>query len=207
MSKKGGKRKSLEQRAPSGRIVQKYAPMADAKEAMSVAVEARARQFGVSIPEAADMRETSYLGELRRLGQQGNGISLQQYMTANAYLRHTQLYDGLHPQRGYPEAANLMRGGGYDGSSGEEPEYVAMFKRVSLKEREVEQALFEANREDFRARDALKHIVIEDWRQPHLVGSLRTALNHLAPVFHVTEYDDDKEGQRHRALTSAIFQA
>ena len=173
MSRAGRKRKNT-RRHPNGQV---YRAPVDERE---TALKARERVFKVTAMVAAEMPETSFLGRLRATGE----LSRRQMEAANAYRAILEEFHRLYPTRGYPEAANLDRGGGHDSSDGTEPEYVLRFRSLTAKERLCRQVLQDS---DHRAPNIVNAIVLLDHWQPQMIGVLRVGLNALANVLDIPQ--------------------
>lgn len=174
MSRRGRPRKTAERR-----LQPNYSDARQEAEAISVALEARSRMFGLPLSQTPKNVLSSFLGRLRAREE----ISERQYEAAKKYQDLMRQVSALHMLRGFPEAGNLDRGGGYDGSDGTEEDYVARFKATMVLEERCRRALAEANHSDSRTATAIQFVVLHDYDQPHLVGAIRIGLNALARIF------------------------
>jgi len=137
-----------------------------------LALGIRARQLGVSIEDARDPRLASYIGRLNRLGK-SDGLSIEQYQAAQTFL---QVRNNWLRAIGSPAAHYEERIGLSDGEFQEEAvkrdkaRYEAMMKAIK-------EAQFDAAHEPLGV--ALQYLVIDDLELPHMIGTLRLALNAL----------------------------
>jgi len=156
-------------REPNGRISRARSVREPADR---LALVVRARQLGVSVEQARDPRLATYIGRLNRLGKD-DGLSYAQYQAALTFL---QIRNNWLRAIGSPAAHYEERIGLSDEQNQEEAvkrdkaRYEAM--RQALKE-----AQFDAPHENLYA--ALQYLVIDDLELPHMVGTLRLALNAL----------------------------
>jgi hypothetical protein len=170
----GRKRKSG-QRHPGGQL--KTPNHSERPEIMQqVALDARTRVFDLTRTQAAEMGESGFLGRLMATKE----LSRRQYDTAAAYLELNREYDRLHPVKGFTEAGNLDRGGGFDGSDGSEEWYLAKFRRTSAKHKACREALAATSTVDAHARQVTDNVVLKGYEMPAHIPSLRIGLNALA---------------------------
>ena len=179
MARRRGRKRKIVDRQPNGQPARSKPQHRE--DVLSIALEARQRVFGVGSETARAMPETTFLVRLFATGE----VSQRQYDAAVQYEEIRRAFVQLHPTRGYPEAGNLDRGGGFDASDGSEPDYVRRFNRVSDQERACRQALYDADKDDARASHAVEHVVMQRFAQPHLVVPLRIGLNALANALNI----------------------
>jgi len=164
-------------REPNGRISRAIVPP-QREPADKLALEVRARKMGVSVSEARDARLSTYIGRLAIWGTKGGGISDEQYDTA---LRFLVIYNDWRKACGSPAAF-------WEEKSAEE-RFVLSVEEVSslakLRYSAARQAIQEAQNQHPHDNlyASLQYLVIEDKELPHMVGTLRLALNALAREF------------------------
>ena len=173
------KRKGRPRKQAEARLQPNYPDARKEADAISVAIEARSRMFGLPLSQTPKSISTSFLGRLRATEQ----LSERQYEAAKQYQDLMHQVARFHMLRGFPNAGDLDRGGGYDDSDGTEEDYVAKFRSTMSLEERCRIALNEANHSDDRTGSAVQFVVLQDYEQPHLVGALRIGLNALARVF------------------------
>ena len=174
-------------REPSGKR-QRPSSTERAETIMSVALDARARQFGVK--EAPLDIETNVLGRLRATGE----LSQRQYEAGISYRAIVADYDRVHLIRGVQKAGDLNGGGGRDGDV-VTAEYLERAERAVRRYTECERALAIANVEDRHASYTVKAVVIADWAADYFTPALRVGLNALA---HVLQLPPDPTSDRMR---------
>jgi len=136
----------------------------------------RARRLGVSVKGARDPRLATYIGRLYRPGQ-SDGLSRDQYEAALTFL---QIRNNWLRAIGAPAAHYEERTGLPDEQNQEEA--VRRDKaRYEAMRQALQEAQFDAPHENLHA--ALQYLVIDDLELPHMLGTLRLALNALAHHF------------------------
>lgn len=175
----GRKRKADARRQPGGRIdhSSRRARTERAEDMTAVVLEARQRVFGVSPTVSRLMPETSFLGRLRAQ----NEISQRQYDAAMKYREAEQLYDSLHPVKGYPQAGNLDRGGSFDGREVDQ-DYIDRFTLALTRHQRCATALRGTASVDAHAEAVTKNVVLKGYEMPMHIPTLRIGLNALAKV-------------------------
>src|SRR3990167_1739681 len=106
-----GRKRKPGVREPNGRARRPPTAAIEA-EARSVALDARMRVYGASKAIAEGMHGTNWLAYLVATGE----LKQRQYDAAMGWQELCEDYHKLHPVKRYPEAGNLDRGGGYDGT-------------------------------------------------------------------------------------------
>jgi len=197
MKRRGAKRK-LANREPNGRAQRSRPEMRE--NMRSVALEARERVFGVSKQTAEDMPESAFLGRLRadniaferaaksggtRRGDVPPGITARQYDAATDYQELIRNWDRVHLLKGYPEAANMDRGGGYDSSDGTDPFYLDWVRRICDTKQNCDDVLRDAAKVDWRVPIVIEAVVMHGNRAPDMLGTLRIGLNALANALNI----------------------
>lgn len=174
----GRKRKANVNRQPGGRIDHSstHARRQKAEDMRQVALEARTAVFGLTRTQAANMPETTFLGQLA--AQQA--ISARQMDAAALFQEIRYEYDRLHPISGYPHSSPFDKMGGHDSSDGSEPSYIAKFERASDRYMKADTALWKANMIDRRAKSITERVVIWGYAMPHHVEALKVGLDYLA---------------------------
>jgi len=161
-------------REPNGRISRAKKPPEPADK---LALEARARQLGVSVRQARDPRLGSYIGRLVILGAEHGGLSEAQY---GAALRFLEVRNNWLRAIGSTAAHYEERVASSEDDSQEEAvkrdkaRYEAMMKAL-------QEAQFDNRQENLGA--ALQYLVIDDLELPYMIGTLRVALNALSRHF------------------------
>ena len=168
-------------REPNGRRDRKLLEMeklldleAEQREAVSVALEARIRVFGVDTRTARDQMMGSFIGRLCIMGQKGGaGISQAQYNAAQSYLRDRNAWQraiGAKPD--YEEARPESQGLG---------DYEDFCRRAKARwadiRSEITDLMVEVN--DPAIADSLDKLVVRDLEYWPYVGALRLVLNRL----------------------------
>ncbi|WP_273789947.1 hypothetical protein [Bartonella sp. ML70XJBT] len=166
-NKKRGRPKIIGQvREANGRISRAKTP----HEPMDkLAIEMRAKRFGLSLQEAKNPLSGTYIG---RLCLQGI-LTQEQYDTAQQYL---QIRNDYLCAKGLPNAI-------YDEmpSSADDKARDKWVEFATEKFLNTQEALKEAQHlyRQYNLYAALQYLVIEDQELPHLISSLRVALNAL----------------------------
>ena len=150
------------------------------KEAQSVVVDARMRQYGLSERDAQDARGMTVIGRLYqrcRDGEELEMISQAQYEAAVWFLDRRNDYKKACLS---PDAYWSQYGG--RGTIDEEA-YEAFVKAAKETWQTIRETLQEAQTQ-YRAPiiEAIKQFVIEDRGEPHLLGDLRNGLNDLGKL-------------------------
>jgi len=165
-------------REPNGRIsrAKRIREPAD-----NLALKVRARKMGVSVNEARDPRLATYIGRLAILGieEGAGGISDTQYEAALKFLevRNRYLWAIGSPAAIHEESGGVLDDVGYaEATKRDIVRYEAMMEAVS------EAQFF--NRSDNLVA-ALQYLVVDDVALPHMVGTLRVALNLLCHHFFI----------------------
>lgn len=163
-------------REPNGRISRaKHNPQ-------DLAVKVRAQKFNLTLDQAKDPRSESWAGRLSFIGG-SLGISEEQYKAADHYIA---LYNNYRK-------AILSPSAHYDSDSqnlgtNEELDYETWARRAKLKFEKaniaIQKAQFDHPNDNLYA--AIQYGVLENIEMPHLIGSLRIALNALYQHFFAT---------------------
>jgi hypothetical protein len=167
MAKAGRKRKQNVERYPSG----------DPKpeDARETVIEARQRLFGMDRAFAGTQEAGTVLGRALLAGD----ISQDQHDAAREWEARSREYSIALGSR-MPRSASEFGGpSGYDGRTGDEPDYIAHCDRAKARYGEVRRAAMEA---DPFGLMALEVWVLEDRPDFKLLGSLRVACNAIARV-------------------------
>ncbi|WP_254473243.1 hypothetical protein [Bartonella sp. B1098] len=170
-NKKRGRPKITGQtREANGRISRAKEP----REAIDkLAIEMRAKRFGLSLHEAKNPLAGSYIGRLCLQGV----LTQEQYDTAQQYL---QIRNNYLCAKGFPSAI-------YDEmpSSSDEAARDKWVKFATEQFLNTQEAIKEAQHlyRQYNIYAALQYLVIEDQELPHLVSSLKIALNVLQKHF------------------------
>lgn len=168
-NKRGRPRIEGRLREPNGRISRAKEP------AQKVALEARARHYGLTPAQALDQRAQSQIGRLAMLGA-SDGLSRDQYEAGERFLeiRNDYRKSLLSPGAFYDEAGpqyDYINPEGYDDWA------LSTARRYSAALKAIQDAQRDNPQENLY--DALQSIVIDDLEKPYLIGSLRLALNTL----------------------------
>ncbi|USP02168.1 hypothetical protein [Bartonella taylorii] len=157
-------------REPNGRISRAKTPH---KPVDQLAIEMRAKRFGLTIEDAKNPLSGSYIGRLYLQGK----LNQDQYDAAQKYLevRNNYLCAKALPSAIYDD---------FTPSSNEEAQK-RWIERTTHCYEEMKEVIKEAQylyrQHNFYA--ALQYLVIEDQSLPHLVGSLYVVLNALHKHF------------------------
>lgn len=167
MAKAGRKRKQNVERYDSG----------DPKpqDARETAIEARQRLFGMSREVAVRQESGTAVGRALQNGI----ISQDQHDAANEWHARQREYSLALGSRKQRSSSEFGGPSGYDGRSGDEPDYIAHCERAKLRYGEVRRAAMEA---DPQGLMALEVWVLEDRAEYGLLGALRVACNAIARV-------------------------
>jgi hypothetical protein len=145
-----------------------------------LALEIRARQFGITLDQAKDQRAGSFLGYLYMMGRI-DGLSEGQYEAA---IKYQGLRRDFLQVVGAPDA---LRDKGAPGSAGDHvsDEYIAWAEKTKERYAEARKAIQEAQNatriENLWA--ALDLVVIQDQHLHHMIGATRLVCNALAKFF------------------------
>ncbi|WP_375640526.1 MULTISPECIES: hypothetical protein [unclassified Bartonella] len=158
-------------REPNGRISRAKTP----HEPMDkLAIEMRAKRFCLTIEEAKNPLSGTYIGRLYLQGE----INQDQYDAAQKYLEVKNDYSCA---KGLPSAV-------YDKmpSSSDETAKEKWIKFATEQFSNMQEAIKEAQHlyRQYNLYAAIQHLVIENQTLPHLVSSLRIALNALQKYFY-----------------------
>ncbi|WP_208439728.1 hypothetical protein [Bartonella grahamii] len=170
-NKKRGRPKIKGQvREPNGRISRAKAP----REAVDkLAIEMRAKRFVLTLQEAKNPLSGTYIGRLCLQGV----LTQEQYDAAQQYL---QIRNNYLCAKGLPSAV-------YDDvSTNSDPNSLERWvQKATNHYQAMKEALKEAQQfyRQYNLYAALQYLVIEDQILPHLVNSLRVALNALHKYF------------------------
>ncbi|WP_126604030.1 hypothetical protein [Bartonella vinsonii] len=158
-------------REPNGRISRAKSP----REAVdTLAIEMRAKRFGLMLQEAKNPLAGSYIGRLCLQGV----LTQDQYDAAQKYL---QIRNNYLCAKGLPSAVfNEMPSSTDDKARDKWVEFATeQFFNMQEVIKEA-QCLYR----QYNLYAAIQYLVIEDQMLPHLVSSLRVALNALQKHFH-----------------------
>lgn len=170
-NKKRGRPKITGQiREANGRISRAKAP----REAVDkLAIEMRAKRFSLSLQDAKNPLASTYIGRLCLQGV----LTQEQYDTAQQYL---QIRNNYLCAKGLPSAI-------YDDvSTNSDPNsFEQWVEKATRHYQSVHEAIKEAQclYRQYNLYAALQYLVIEDQELPHLVHSLKVALNMLQKHF------------------------
>ncbi|WP_375627967.1 MULTISPECIES: hypothetical protein [unclassified Bartonella] len=170
-NKKRGRPKIAGQvREPNGRISRAKAP----REAVDkLAIEMRAKRFGLTLQEAKNPLSGTYIGRLCLQGV----ITQEQYDAAQQYL---QIRNNYLCAKGLPNAI-------YDDvSTNSDPNsFEQWVEKATRHYQSVHEAIKEAQHlyRQYNLYAALQYLVSEDQELLHLVSSLKVALNALQKYF------------------------
>ncbi|WP_208434599.1 hypothetical protein [Bartonella taylorii] len=170
-NKKRGRPKILGQvREPNGRITRAKTPR---KSVDKLAIEIRAKRFGLTLQEAKNPLSGTYIGRLCLQGQ----LTQEQYDAAQQYL---QIRNDYLCAKGLPNAI-------YDDvSTNSDPNSLEQWVQKATRHyQSMQEVIKEAQclYRQYNLYAALQYLVIEDQMLPHLVNSLRVALNMLQKHF------------------------
>ncbi|MCZ2159306.1 hypothetical protein NPX99_08665, partial [Bartonella sp. 220] len=157
-------------REPNGRISRAKSP----REAVdTLALETRAKRFGLTLQEARNPLSGTYIGRLYLQGV----LTQDQYDAAQKYL---QIRNNYLCAKGLPSAV-------YDDvSTNTDPNSLEQWvEKATHHYQAVQDAIKEAQclYRQYNLYAAIQYLVIEDQMLPHLVSSLRVALNALQKYF------------------------
>ncbi|MBA9083470.1 MULTISPECIES: hypothetical protein [Bartonella] len=165
--KRGRPRIEGQIREPNGRISRAKTPD---KSSYQQTLEMRAKRYGVSIQDAKNPLIGTYVGRLYLLEKK---INQDQYDASQQYI---QVRDDYLCAKG-------LQGGYYDGvMANHDQDSLEKWVEVATDRYEdMQEVIRETQRLHCRynLNAALEHLVIEDQQLPHLVSSLRMALNAL----------------------------
>ncbi|EJF82617.1 hypothetical protein [Candidatus Bartonella washoeensis] len=157
-------------REPNGRI-SRAKTLRDPVD--QLAIEMRAKRFGLTIEEAKNPLSGTYIGRLYLQGE----INQDQYDAAQKYLevKNNYLCAKALPNAIYDEMPTTSDDGAREKWVQTATEHLSAVKGV------VQEAQYLYRQHNFYA--ALQYIVIEDLSLPHLVNALRIVLNALYKHF------------------------
>lgn len=153
-----------------------------AEDARSTVIAARARQHAQLSPGHLPTPEAgSAIGRAFLRGE----ISPKQLWAARRYERVTKVYQRALLARHSGSAGDLERGPSYDGSEGDDPDYVEQCNQARRDFADMRRALLDVCRD---ARDdmvlmALGGWILEDREMHSFLPSLRTGLNALTNLW------------------------
>jgi len=181
MARAGRKRKQAA-RHPSGQV-KKPSPNEAKEAAQHVALSARRRLFGLSAEDAPKQEAESLVGRLVLMGM----LDDWHWKAALQYEEIVRAADRCYLAKGYPSPGDLNRSGGYDGSDGTEPGYVAACTSAILSANRCHRALRDSGIEtdDAFVRGAVDMLVFEGAYNHRFLGSARIGLNALARLLHI----------------------
>ncbi|EJF74779.1 hypothetical protein ME7_01417 [Bartonella birtlesii LL-WM9] len=170
-NKKRGRPKIIGQvREPNGRITRAKTPRESVDK---LAIEIRAKRFGLTLQEAKNPLSGTYIGRLCLQGV----LTQEQYDAAQQYL---QIRNDYLCAKGLPSAV-------YDEmpSSADDKARDKWVEFATEQFSNMQEALKEAQclYRQYNLYAALQYLVIEDQMLPHLVNSLRVALDALQKHF------------------------
>ncbi|WP_208442345.1 hypothetical protein [Bartonella raoultii] len=157
-------------REANGRVSRAKAP----REAIDkLAIEMRAKRFCLSLQDAKNPLSGTYIGRLCLQGQ----LTQEQYDTAQQYL---QIRNNYLCAKGLPNAI-------YDDvSTNSDPNSLEQWiEKATRHYQSMQEVIKEAQclYRQYNLYAALQYLVIEDQELPHLVSSLKVALNALQKYF------------------------
>ncbi|WP_375686508.1 hypothetical protein [Bartonella sp. AC331YNZD] len=157
-------------REPNGRISRAKIPREPIDK---LAIEMRAKRFGLTIEDAKNPLSGTYIGRLYLQGV----INQDQYDTAQKYLevKNNYLCAKALPNAIYDEMPTTSDNGAREKWVQKATEHLLAVKDV------VQEA--QCLHRQYNLHAALQYLVIEDQSLPHLVLSLRIALNALHKHF------------------------
>ncbi|CAK01408.1 hypothetical protein [Bartonella tribocorum] len=169
-NKRGRPKITGQLREANGRISRCKTPREAADQ---LAIEIRAKRFGLTLYEAKNPLSGSYIGRLCLQGV----LTQEQYDAAQQYL---QIRNNYLCAKGLPNAI-------YDDvSTNSDPDsFEQWVQKATNRYQAVQEALKETQclYRQYNLHAALQYLVIEDQMLPHLVNSLRVALNVLQKRF------------------------
>ncbi|AQX31563.1 hypothetical protein [Bartonella schoenbuchensis] len=158
-------------REPNGRISRTKTPR---KPANQLTLEIRAKRYGVSIQDVKKPFIDTYVGRLYLLEKK---INQDQYDASQQYIQVLNNY----------RCAKQLPGAIYDETpiSSDDRERDKWVETVTDRYEAMQEVIRETQRlhRRYNLHDALEHLVIEDQQLPHLVNSLRMALNAFKKYF------------------------
>lgn len=167
---------SPDHREPNGRHERDAAP-AQAREMRSVAVEARQRVYDLP-EEIAETKEAgSAAGRLYRNGL----LTREQFDAVETFAEIRRDYERAILIRRMGSSSDLNRRGGYDGSDGTEPSYVAFYDRAKGRYERARRAILMTH--DHFAMLAIEAVANDESEMWEFVGSTRIAANAVAHEF------------------------
>jgi hypothetical protein len=146
-----------------------------------VAIEARARQMGITVEQAKDQKAASFVGYLNIIGPQ-DGLSTQQYEAAVTFQDLYRQYQRTIKSPGALYDPNAMGGEGLDPDA-----YADWVKRVGQRyndaRKAIQDAQFDHKHENLWA--AVDYILIREQPVHTLIGATRLVCNSLARHFKI----------------------
>lgn len=164
-------------RHPSGQIVRRSTEERE-EEAMSIAIEARAKHYGVPPELARDPLIGAALGRLFRAGV----IDQDQFEAGQRFAIVKAAYERAIMVKRQRSGGDFDGRGGHDGSEGNNPEYVEWYQRATGDYRDARSALLAA---DPLALMVVEAVCTEDRDMPTSAGELRVGLNALARLWRI----------------------
>ncbi|WP_273719607.1 MULTISPECIES: hypothetical protein [Bartonella] len=157
-------------REANGRISRAKSPREAANQ---LAIEMRAKRFGLTLQEAKNPLSGSYIGRLCLQGV----LTQEQYDAAQQYL---QIRNDYLCAKGLPNAIYDEMPSSSDDKARDKWVAFATEQFINMQEALKEaQCLYR----QYNLHAALQYLVVEDQMLPHLVNSLRVALNVLQKYF------------------------
>lgn len=156
-----------------------------------VALEARARLFGLTMKQAKDPRSATNLGRLAILHDacQDQGITDRQYNAVQQYLDVVNDYKKslCSPGAQWGQPAIV--------ASNDEDDYTAWCERAKSRYEAVEKAIAEAQREnpDANFHIVLTHVIGRDIAMPRYIGDLRLLCNVLHRHFNPQQTEENRK--------------
>ncbi|UNE54942.1 hypothetical protein [Bartonella machadoae] len=168
--KRGRPRKLGQLREPNGRISRAKTPREPVDH---LALTTRAKRFGLTLQEAKNPLSGTYIGRLCLQGV----LTQEQYDAAQQYL---QIRNDYLCAKGLPNAI-------YDdvSTSSDQKSLEQWVEKATHHYQAVQEVIKEAQclYRQYNLYAAMQYLVIEDQMLPHLVSSLRIALNALQKHF------------------------
>lgn len=163
------------------------------KDVVSVAIEARQRALGLSAAMAGRTEAETALGlaYLKNELAPNDAVHNRHLFLAGEEYRKVRAENAIAmaSRAGAPSASDYDRTHGYDGSEGDDPEYVERCNHARRRFAESRRALLEADPFALNAADAW---IVDDTAAWKLMGDLRLALNALARLYRVDEWERAK---------------
>lgn len=163
-------------REPNGRVSRAKGP----KEPIDkLAIEVRARRFGLNFNEAKNPMAATYIGRLAMKGA-ANGLSQDQYDAALQFLKIRNDYrcSLLSPGAFYEKTGQTMN---VDNMQEYTDWVLRARQRYAKAMKAIQEAQFDNGHENLYA--ALQYVIINDVELDNLLGAARMVLNALARHF------------------------